>query len=528
MLKSIFNLIITFLLLSNSPTSLLMAQQNHQVGVVLHLMADDYGVGRINESTARAAVDNVSEKFDVIDIDFFVVEVLEHNDSDFINVDASDLDDLMVMYNKYNSLYGQEYAINLYFTISTTGGGLATLPPSRANNLGLSFQKSGIVIENGKATTSTVPHEFGHYFGLYHTYEQRMGIEEPEGDPQDPENYPNPAYPNWQTAGDLLFDTKAEPDVAVSEYQWDEDCIFSGKGSFGGYSYLPGVQENSNNYMTGGGLNESCRTRFTSNQRGYMGGEFLTGERSDLKDQIWIQVLNEIDNEDAGGTYKVATKVFDSGDYFLYENPVDITTGQERLQTDDKHHDWNNVSDEYFLTLENFSGSASSTSQRARFEEMNTATIQNHYFTADLDGGSILFHDPWFFESDGSQPDDFIKFDSPYQPTGARDETSGGVFLDQGFPNWESPLYLVSASDTTIDGIDYFLESWTATNAQFQNAGASTTAVIFTDDNAVVTANMKGHLASNTSGAVLSNNQRKMVFDGSDYHMVYEDNGEIY
>jgi hypothetical protein len=106
-----------------------------------------------------------------------------------------------------------------------------------------------------------------------------------------------------------------------------------------------------------------------------------------------------------------------------------------------------------------------------------------------------------------------------------------GVFLDQGFPFYDPPYYTVAAPDQTIDGVTYFLGGWSSENnsAEFQNASAETTAVIFRQPNAVVTAHMKGHLLTNTPDATAHNNGRRVVqtTDGK-WHLVYEDDGKIW
>ena len=59
--------------------------------------------------------------------------------------------------------------------------------------------------------------------------------------------------------------------------------------------------------------------------------------------------------------------------------------------------------------------------------------------------GFICFHDPWFMETDGSQPDDFIDFATPHYPTGSRTAQTDGVFLNQDFYIPGNPYYSVRA-----------------------------------------------------------------------------------
>jgi hypothetical protein len=77
----------------------------------------------------------------------------------------------------------------------------------------------------------------------------------------------------------------------------------------------------------------------------------------------------------------------------------------------------------------------------------------------------------------------------------------------------------------TVNGkqVTYNFLEWSDGNTSNPRTFAPTT-------HTQISAVMKGHLASNTADAVTLNNQRKMVWDDTyeKYHMVYEDNGEIY
>jgi len=79
----------------------------------------------------------------------------------------------------------------------------------------------GILIANECATNlSSTAHEIGHYFDLYHTHETGNGVECPSGS-------------NCSSAGDLVCDTAADPDLsdhvtAAPACTWDEQTCESG------------------------------------------------------------------------------------------------------------------------------------------------------------------------------------------------------------------------------------------------------------------------------------------------------------
>jgi hypothetical protein len=78
------------------------------------------------------------------------------------------------------------------------------------------YTVQGIIIANGctglPSNPSTVPHEIGHYFDLYHTHETAFGIE-----------FVNAT--NCTTAGDLLCDTPADPNLSGKV---DVNCLYTG------------------------------------------------------------------------------------------------------------------------------------------------------------------------------------------------------------------------------------------------------------------------------------------------------------
>jgi len=107
-----------------------------------------------------------------------------------------------------------------------------------------------------------------------------------------------------------------------------------------------------------------------------------------------------------------------------------------------------------------------------------------------------------------------------------------GVFLNQGSPNWSPPYYKISIpSSINISGKTHkiYLLSWDVTNAQLQYPDSLITGVVFTADNANVTANLKASQLSNNPNAYANNSQRKFVRtpDGT-MHEVYESLGKVW
>ena len=204
--------------------------------------------------------------------------------------------------------------------------------------------------------------------------------------------------------------------------------------------------------------------------------------------------------------------------------------------TTQKFKDWN--TQDNIINHRTFTIDANTSTIVSRFKTAAEITIQTELISAGgANGDSIGFADPWLVDLDEppyglrnqgiNAP--LIAYSSPLNIT--TNSTFKGVFLNQNpDPNDPTvPYYSVRAEDQTINGIDYFLDHWSGSGVSIQNPNSKTTAVVFTSPNAVVTANLKGRLASGLSGAIVNNNQRKMVYDeNGNYHLVYEDNGEIY
>jgi len=183
------------------------------------------------------------------------------------------------------------------------------------------------------------------------------------------------------------------------------------------------------------------------------------------------------------------------------------------------------------------------------------AVIKNDLLSAPgQNGGTIDFKDPWFIDypdpdygnnlrnrgMDDSGPDAlrFWTRSSPFNPDFTTPYENGqeylGVFLDQGWPNWDPPYYSVRVPQTQTvpfhgQNITWYFRDWEGDEVDFQYPGQTETAVVFHLADAEARALYKGHLASSNSAATAHNNGRRVVRD-EEYvlHAVYEDNKQIW
>ncbi len=224
----------------------------------------------------------------------------------------------------------------------------------------------------------------------------------------------------------------------------------------------------------------------------------------------------------------------------LMVKTTEIFHADTAIYSGEKYNNWNNendVTNHHVFDIEpDFQNSLN-----ANFEPTNGGiTINTQLISAPgQSGGQIKFKDPWLIDFPDPAYGNNLRnqgMNAPLIPYGAplnitTNSAFKGVFLNQNpDPNDPTvPYYSVRAEDQTINGIDYFLDHWSGSGVSFQNPNSKTTAVVFTASNATVTATMKGHLVSAESGALAGNNQRKIVYDNAgNYHLVYEENGEIY
>ncbi|MDP3150716.1 MAG: T9SS type A sorting domain-containing protein [Ignavibacteria bacterium] len=175
-------------------------------------------------------------------------------------------------------------------------------------------------------------------------------------------------------------------------------------------------------------------------------------------------------------------------------------------------------------------------------------TIKNNLEQTAVTGGTIDFKDPWLIDYADSvygssmrnrgMEAPFKSRTAPFYPdvtTSYSGDVYKGVFLNQG-ADWQPPYYSVQTPQTQNINLGspqgtrtFYFQNWSGTNATLQDANSLTTGVVFTNANATVSANYKGHLLSNNSIGFSSNSQRKFISDvNGNKHLVYESQGSVY
>jgi len=207
----------------------------------------------------------------------------------------------------------------------------------------------------------------------------------------------------------------------------------------------------------------------------------------------------------------------------------------------EKYHDWENEQD-----IKNYHRVLIDTTTdllTSNFDKIYSAAVDIDLLSGGS-GGAFDFKDPWLRDSISSigilnrgneavwksaidQLD--LSLDSPHQ----------GVFLNQDFNIPGNPYYTVRApqQDFEINGkmITWDWESWSYDPAEIalQSPNNNTTAVVFKDADATLTANLKGRRLSDTRQATAGNNGFKLTPAKFLYlypipQLIYEDRGYIY
>jgi len=476
------------------------------VYVAAHIVRSSSGTGGISSNDLETAITQLKAAYSDVMIDFI------HDHTDYIDND----DYIYLTKNVFLSLAQINVIpgkLNIYFVPNGSINGIAYVPGNRC-----------AVINSAAINGSTLAHEIGHNFYLYHTH----------SDAVDPPNDCTPVRPlelvngsNCTTAGDFLCDTPAELfncGSGILGYVYTNTCQY-----FGTFRDANNQLYNPDTHNFMGYAPANCRDSFTEQQIQKM-NQTLTTILSYLIN-VPVPLANKVSgNIIPNETNKPSTLTVIGGPTvnsgtnanLLDGNSYDIRTNQERFSSylsfgNIKHNNWNSIASQFKLT-ENFTVDRTISPYRdANFLSLNYSKIKVMLEGQQIpEKGSAFFLDPWYVLANGSQPGDhWINFTSEYEPTGKEGATEKGVFLDQLISS--GTYYNIWAGDQQINlgspiGVrQFYLQNWTSTGADLQAFSHNHQKVVFTSPNAVVQANLKGQGLSNNQNAYLNNSQRKFV-----------------
>ncbi|MGE0479540.1 MAG: M43 family zinc metalloprotease [Phycisphaerae bacterium] len=215
------------------------------VPLTIHVVRRSDGSGGVAEPLIADAIAECDVAFASLGLSFCQAGPTTHIDHD----GYYDQIDTLAEANMLRLIDFVPNTINVYFVdaLSIGAGPLCGLASFTFNSA------QGVIIRNGCMTTAadrtTLAHEIGHYFDLFHTHETAFGEECADSS-------------NCETAGDLVCDTPADPQLTRDMVS--DECTYIGHASdpCNGAPYAP----DPTNLMTYG--RRECRNHFSSEQRG--------------------------------------------------------------------------------------------------------------------------------------------------------------------------------------------------------------------------------------------------------------------
>lgn len=226
---------------SRPATARFMAEEVSNVAITAHILRTSEGTGGLSEANLDDAIQTVNDFYVNANLSFFILGEINYIDSDDFYDFDTDEEAALTANNVDNT-------VNIYFANSVSSG--ESLLCGYAYFSGSGADKDIILMDNGCAINgSTLPHEIGHFFDLYHTHgTTNNGTTDELVDGS-----------NCETAGDNICDTPADPNLSgVVNF---ETCAYEGTATDANDDeYTP----DTNNIMSYSV--KDCRTQFSAGQ----------------------------------------------------------------------------------------------------------------------------------------------------------------------------------------------------------------------------------------------------------------------
>lgn len=224
------------------------------VPVAFHVVRRSDGSGGPSPEELEQSYDDLQAAFAGSGIEFcrpFGTDAIL-SDEYFETTTQSEIDDL----REINAFAG---VIDVYFVDRLATGGIELCGIS---SFTFSGGSQGIVVRSSCTASggnaSTLAHEVGHYFDLFHTHETALGVECPDAS-------------NCRNAGDLVCDTPADPQLGPGNV--NAACQYVGAAADPCTTFGSGYDPDATNHMSY--APSACRTSFTPGQHARMRATLL-------------------------------------------------------------------------------------------------------------------------------------------------------------------------------------------------------------------------------------------------------------
>ncbi len=216
----------------------------YAIPLALHIVRRTNGTGGLSTTELDSAMDLANDLFAQSNIYAYQYGPIDFVDSDNLYTDCDESSE----FDFLRAIHKVPEAINIYFLPSESGFpycGLSSFTTSATQ--GILMANSCVIIGGA---SSTLVHEIGHYFDLYHTHETAFAVECPDGS-------------NCSSAGDRICDTPADPNLSghVSD---PPDCAYDDYASPPAECTSTPYAPQPDNIMSY--ANKPCRDLFTAGQ----------------------------------------------------------------------------------------------------------------------------------------------------------------------------------------------------------------------------------------------------------------------
>lgn len=167
----------------------------YSIPVQFHIVRQKDGIGGLPPDDIIVTMDSANALFAQASVVIYQLEPVRYVDEDYFYFNCTD----QVHWDSLKRYNPNPAAVNVYWVPYESG-----FPYCGISSF-VGGGSQGIIMNNAcggwsQPINSTLVHEIGHYFNLYHTHETAFGVECPEGS-------------NCAVAGDLMCDTRADPNV---------------------------------------------------------------------------------------------------------------------------------------------------------------------------------------------------------------------------------------------------------------------------------------------------------------------------
>lgn len=274
------------------------------IPVVLHVLRKSNNSDGPNRNSLEELFERVNDAYTPFAFKFEICEIKSIRNTTLFNTSynprstpVSGMDQIIDDLNITNRNVPRK--LNIYF-VPNARTSWSSFPRKSA-------KKQHIIMKNDDISETTMIHEIGHWFDLFHTFQPQ---------PNQPEEFVDGT--NCDIAGDLCCDTHADP--MMNSTQINSSCQYIGNQTdTNGDTYMP----DPTNYMSYG--NKTCRNNFTEDQIYRMHAAYLG---MDEERGYTLELCNE-----SARKGKIKCKSFDPNDLIVKnkDNRFVVTDGKKDL-----------------------------------------------------------------------------------------------------------------------------------------------------------------------------------------------------